>query len=377
MSTVATFICCLLPFVTAMGWGLFLVASKGRIRRTRRLLGFAMILFALACLGVAFKQLPMTMSHVPFIVLTAVSGLFCCPTYIFFLVRLTKMRGPSWIEWMLYIPAAGFTLGVLVLSMLGILGEGATPRSIQTLKLVYRIVLLSEMLFSVVVGEMYLHEYNLQLEEYYANKDNDSLLRSQLVTIFSALILPFTALRMVPLNNTVVAVCSLVLAVLALLIGYYGSMVRYTAEILSDRIAEADRAESENVDVAETRLAAIRDHLEKVAKTDKFFIDPQVSVTKLALWLGTNRTFLRQTLQVYYDCSFADYINNLRIHYAMRLIDEGFMNHVTDGPTSLSQREQLQQLAMQCGFESYTSFVRNFTRVAHYSPEEYLKKDDD
>lgn len=372
MSNISTFICNLVPFLVAMVWGIYLVKSQGRIRHTRRLLGFALMLFGMACFGAAFKQMPLPSGHLPFVLLTAVAALFCCPTYNFFLVRLTKLRGPSWIEWLLFIPALGFSLGVVAFYLTGVLGPEATPRSIYTLKLTYRIVLLLEMLFSVVVGEMYLHEYNLLLEEYYANKDNDSLLRTQLVTIFSALILPVTALRMVPINNTVTAICSLVMAVLLTLIGYYGSLVRYTAEILGDRIAEADRAESENI--AETRLAAIRDHLEAISKTDKFFIDPQVSVTKLALWLGTNRTYLRQTLQVYYDSSFADYINALRVRYAVQLIEEGFMNHVTDGPTSLTQREQLQQLAMQCGFESYTSFARNFTRVAHYSPEEYLKK---
>jgi YesN/AraC family two-component response regulator len=86
-------------------------------------------------------------------------------------------------------------------------------------------------------------------------------------------------------------------------------------------------------------------------------------LAELAEALNVNRNNLSQVINTYEQKNFYDYINQKRVEEFKR---------VASLPEN--QKYTLLGLANDCGFNSKTSFNRNFKNATGLSPTEYLKK---
>lgn len=105
----------------------------------------------------------------------------------------------------------------------------------------------------------------------------------------------------------------------------------------------------------------IHEKLTRCMKEEKLFTEPELSLSMLAAKLEVHPNYLSQVINAKEGKSFFDYINFLRVEEFKRLLE-------------LPGQEQftLMSIAMDCGFNSKSSFNKNFKKIMGQSPTEYL-----
>ena len=103
--------------------------------------------------------------------------------------------------------------------------------------------------------------------------------------------------------------------------------------------------------------------LTRLMNEQKPYKNPELTLADLAQALNVNRNNLSQVINTYEQKSFYDYINLKRVEEFKRIVS-----------FPESQKFTLLGLANDCGFNSKTSFNRNFKSVTGFSPTEYLKQ---
>ncbi len=102
--------------------------------------------------------------------------------------------------------------------------------------------------------------------------------------------------------------------------------------------------------------------LQKVLEEDELYLDSKLTLSDLAAAIGTNRTYLSAYLNTYLHVSFYDYINSYRMEKVRRILSD---------PTCTAT---MSEIAETCGFNSLSTFRRNFVREHGVSFAEYRKK---
>jgi len=113
---------------------------------------------------------------------------------------------------------------------------------------------------------------------------------------------------------------------------------------------------TENADLLKARL------LETIEREESF-LDPQLTLPKLAQTLDIPASHLSQVINEQLRRNFFDFINGYRVEAAKRrLLQPG------------SRQRKLISLAFECGFNSLATFNRVFKELAGQTPSDYRKK---
>lgn len=94
----------------------------------------------------------------------------------------------------------------------------------------------------------------------------------------------------------------------------------------------------------------------------KGYLDPEISLIGLAAKLGTNRTYLSDIVHERYGMTFSDFINSKRIADAKQALIESRGDVL------------IRDLHKELGYNSATSFFRNFKRQTGKSTGEWVKE---
>ena len=86
--------------------------------------------------------------------------------------------------------------------------------------------------------------------------------------------------------------------------------------------------------------------LEEMMRVGKIYRNSDISLDRLAEMLGTNRTYVSRVINRYAGTTFYNYIHSARIDDASRILSDA------------SSEIQLQDLAMEMGYNSQSSFYR-------------------
>ncbi len=138
------------------------------------------------------------------------------------------------------------------------------------------------------------------------------------------------------------------------LIGYYGMFQKISAEDIKVR------EDAEKLPVSISSQESIKASINKLIE-DGFFLERGVTIETLASTIGTNRTYLSNTIHKVYSCSFSDFVNSLRIDYAIGLIRES------------GGQKPIGQIAMASGFASASAMNRCFNKFKHMTPTEWIE----
>lgn len=103
--------------------------------------------------------------------------------------------------------------------------------------------------------------------------------------------------------------------------------------------------------------------IDGVIKKNNYHLDADLTLQKLALLLGTNRQYLSAYINREKQKTFYEYINDFRLEEAKCLIDKG----------DEKSRPSLEEIATLSGFNSYSTFLRQFVRRYGESPSQYMK----
>jgi len=114
----------------------------------------------------------------------------------------------------------------------------------------------------------------------------------------------------------------------------------------------------------ESSILKIHEELNLKMQSEKLFINPELTLNDLAAALNVLPNHLSQVINSKENKNFYDYINQLRVEEFIRLI-----------ALSENQKFTLLSLAYECGFNSKTSFNRNFKKVTDLTPSEYIKQE--
>ncbi|MBN1651442.1 MAG: AraC family transcriptional regulator [Tissierellales bacterium] len=105
--------------------------------------------------------------------------------------------------------------------------------------------------------------------------------------------------------------------------------------------------------------------IEAYLNTSKAYLNPEMNIYHLCTAFKTNRTYLSSEINNQFQLNFRSLINSYRIVEAKSLILESKKNH---------HAISFEQIAIDSGFNSYSSFLRVFKTVEGISPSEYYKK---
>lgn len=132
---------------------------------------------------------------------------------------------------------------------------------------------------------------------------------------------------------------------------------------------EEDRAEIENTDnpepkkkrgaIAGSDLESLKLRLEEVMRSEKPFLEPELTLTDLSRMIGINPGTLSYVLNSGFGRNFNDFINEYRI--------EECKNRISAGTGNLS----LLGVAFECGFNSKATFNRAFKKFTGVPPSNF------
>lgn len=114
--------------------------------------------------------------------------------------------------------------------------------------------------------------------------------------------------------------------------------------------------------VGDKEINLIHEKLQSLIASEKLYTNPELTLRELAAKLDIHPNILSQVINSKEGQNFFDYINQLRIDEFKRLIK-----------ISKNEEYTLLALAFECGFNSKTSFNRNFKKITGYSPTEFIK----
>ncbi|WP_232705976.1 helix-turn-helix domain-containing protein [Epilithonimonas sp. JDS] len=147
-------------------------------------------------------------------------------------------------------------------------------------------------------------------------------------------------------------------------VGILDHQIQESAEVTEDPIGtsplpnskyEKNFAGEETIQNIHTRLVALMD-------VDKIYKNPELNLNSVAKLLDVHPNTLSQTINSIENKNFYDFINSRRIEEFKRI-----------ALLSGNAKYTILSLALESGFNSKTSFNRNFKKFMHSSPREFLK----
>ena len=104
--------------------------------------------------------------------------------------------------------------------------------------------------------------------------------------------------------------------------------------------------------------------LKQYCQEPQLYLQHDISVTQLAMLIGTNRVYLSQYF-TNHGINYNTYINGLRIQHFINLYHESAQNH---------QTIITKQLAYQSGFRSYSTFGAAFKQIMGMTATEWMRR---
>lgn len=128
-------------------------------------------------------------------------------------------------------------------------------------------------------------------------------------------------------------------------------------------LTHSENLKYEKSSLTDHQLEAIHGELVQLMRQKKLYLTPELTLSIVSQALDIHPNTLSQVINRAEQKNFFDYINTLRVaEFKVRAaIPE-------------NQKYTLLSLAHECGFNSKTSFNRNFKKITGKSPSEYLKE---
>ena len=129
------------------------------------------------------------------------------------------------------------------------------------------------------------------------------------------------------------------------------------------KLEASSQTQQSNFNISEALIQDILKRLEVFEKQKKY-LQPGVSLQRLSKDLQTNPNYLSRVINFNRDKNFSQYLNDLRIGYALEALQEN--------PTFL--RYSIKAIALECGYTNATSFSRAFYKQTGLYPSFYIKQ---
>lgn len=133
---------------------------------------------------------------------------------------------------------------------------------------------------------------------------------------------------------------------------------------LNSKTVEGERTKYQKTTIGNELMSKIHQELTVLMQTEELFKDPELKLDQLAARLDVQSNTLSQVINSKEQRNFYDYINDFRVREFQRIV-----------VLPENSKFTLLSLAFQVGFNSKTSFNRNFKKVTGLSPREFCQKE--
>ena len=127
-------------------------------------------------------------------------------------------------------------------------------------------------------------------------------------------------------------------------------------------ITLAEKEKYQKSKIEDAVAASIYEQLRTCMEKEQLYLNSELKLQDVAEVIGCSAGEISQTLNVFMDTNFADFVNQYRIEEFILLVQK-----------DASQKYTLSSLSEQCGFSSRTSFFRSFKKQKGMTPAEYIK----
>lgn len=110
-------------------------------------------------------------------------------------------------------------------------------------------------------------------------------------------------------------------------------------------------------------LEAWKGKIERLMLDDKMYENPELVISDISSQLGTHSRNISQVINQGFNMNFNDFVNHYRLKALLLKLEAG--EHHT---------KTLLALALECGFNSKSTFNRAFKRSTSLTPKEYIEK---
>lgn len=233
----------------------------------------------------------------------------------------------------------------------------------------FTFVLLSvEVLMFSIIGLRVIIHFRKQLLNFYSNSEG-MYLKSLVYTFLTFMILSAVKMASIALgifsrdNIWFIGFFSISFTMVFYAVAYGSSKRTFTGQKLQDDItAETVLVPDQpEVDTADMTRHEVAERILNVMDREKLYLKTGLSIIDVARSVGSNRTYVSESINTVMNQSFNDFINSMRVSHAMDLMK--------DYP-----RKCISDIAVESGFASDAAFYRNFRKFAGESPSSWLSK---
>ncbi len=235
---------------------------------------------------------------------------------------------------------------------------------VQLQKLNYiavRIVFGIQVVFYLIYGKKLVSCYNNRIANFYSNLESKSLLwvnfflYSLIVTAVMSTVFNIIGRSAFAGSKILLLIPSSIFSILLFFIGQIGSMQNHTVIDLerdssSQPAPGTKKYSNEQLSIKLIELFTIKN----------IFRNPDLKITDVAQYLGTNRTYVSELINNDFNCSFIEFVNRYRFNEAKRLLN-----------SYDSEKFTLRDISELAGFGSSGTFIRVFRQFEGINPGRY------
>lgn len=221
------------------------------------------------------------------------------------------------------------------------------------------------------LGGKKISSYNKEINNYYSDTEGKTFSQiTLLLSIFVATSL-FSFLANIIGKDFfatapfLILIPSILFGTLLFSLGYFGNKQQFTAADFQKERTKADALQNGVVlrePVAKSGLAVA---IIRLLEEEELFRQPDLKLPDLARLLGSNRTYVYETINKEMNQTFSELINKYRVEYAKKLLLKALKANET---------LNLSVVIEESGFSAESSFYRIFKSVTGTSPKEWAKK---
>jgi AraC-like DNA-binding protein len=112
---------------------------------------------------------------------------------------------------------------------------------------------------------------------------------------------------------------------------------------------------------SEAELAHYQARIIALMENDRLYLDPELSLAELANRLDTNVSVLSAVINRAFGKNFNDFVNEYRVRAVQQYLQNGSASHLS-----------LLGIALECGFNSKSTFNRAFRKMTGVAPSEWV-----
>ena len=217
------------------------------------------------------------------------------------------------------------------------------------------IIRVSQLVVVGILSFRRLYNYDLKIRNFYSSIDDKTVKSTSVISLLYFLAAICSVILSVLgrewfIGSFILCVPSLVFTILTIAFGYIGSKYTFKVEQFDRDANGGDNGTDEQEDY-------LFSSIETVLKEQQLFLQQGFNINELAAAVGSNRTYVSESINKHYGGTFSDFVNHYRVKYAQNLLHEGTYS--------------IGDIASMAGFSSIESFRRNFKNETGLSPSQW------